>query len=40
VLRIVDGPDAVHRRTVAREELKKAGTRPGLLSPVGGGARS
>ena len=23
VLRIVDGPDAVHRRTVARVELKK-----------------
>ena len=23
VLRIVDGPDAVHRRTVAREELKR-----------------
>jgi acyl-CoA dehydrogenase len=26
VLRIVDGPDAVHRRTVARAELKR--TRP------------
>jgi acyl-CoA dehydrogenase len=24
VLRIVDGPDAVHRRTIAREELKRA----------------
>jgi acyl-CoA dehydrogenase len=24
VLRIVDGPDAVHRRTVARMELKKS----------------
>jgi acyl-CoA dehydrogenase len=23
VLRIVDGPDAVHRRTIARQELKR-----------------
>jgi acyl-CoA dehydrogenase len=23
VLRIVDGPDAVHRRSVAREEIKR-----------------
>jgi acyl-CoA dehydrogenase len=23
VLRIVDGPDAVHRRSIAREELKR-----------------
>lgn len=34
VLRIVDGPDAVHRRTVAREEFKKAspGSRPEVLA--------
>jgi acyl-CoA dehydrogenase len=30
VLRIVDGPDAVHRRTVARAELRRK-QRPGLL---------
>ncbi|WP_369138004.1 acyl-CoA dehydrogenase family protein [Modestobacter versicolor] len=29
VLRIVDGPDAVHRRTIAREELKRV--RPAVL---------
>jgi acyl-CoA dehydrogenase len=27
-LRIVDGPDAVHRRTIARLELRKARTSP------------
>jgi len=29
VLRIVDGPDAVHRRTVARQELKRQSPRKG-----------
>ena len=33
VLRIVDGPDAVHRRTVARQEIKRISP---LAAPVRG----
>ena len=40
VLRIVDGPDAVHRRSVAREELARVGEGavPGAPGRPGGGA--
>jgi acyl-CoA dehydrogenase len=39
VLRIVDGPDAVHRRSVARQEIKrvsplKAPARGSLAAPL------
>ena len=36
VLRIVDGPDAVHRRTVAREEFKRAPQLGSAQSPDSG----
>lgn len=35
-LRVADGPDAVHRRTIAREELKKAPGRGWRLEPSHG----
>ena len=34
VLRIVDGPDAVHRRSVARQELRREPPHVGLSVPV------
>jgi acyl-CoA dehydrogenase len=37
VLRIVDGPDAVHRRSIAREELKRQAARSGPRGPRAAG---